>query len=266
MRWLVAGVLFVGVPAAAHIKLSSPTNVMVTDVYGSPNKAEPCGGAGTPSNVVTTVTAGTQLTVRWTEPIYHPGHFRLALAANSADFVTPTPVVETNDCKSAPIQSSPTAPVLVDGLYPAHSSTETTHEYTITVPSTPCANCTLQLMQFMSSHAPPCFYYQCAALKIVAPDAGAGGGAGGGGGAANGGGGAATGGGGAANGGGSTNGGAAATGGGATTGAGAATGGAVDGGALVVGDSLPGCSCSAGGGAGLVLTFVGLARWRRRRR
>jgi hypothetical protein len=44
--------------------------------------------------------------------------------------------------------------------------------YDITVPMMSCDTCTLQLMQFMSSHAPPCFYYQCATLRIVMPDAG----------------------------------------------------------------------------------------------
>ena len=29
-----------------------------------------------------------------------------------------------------------------------------------------CDNCTLQIIQYMSSHAAPCFYYHCAALEI----------------------------------------------------------------------------------------------------
>jgi MYXO-CTERM domain-containing protein len=35
-----------------------------------------------------------------------------------------------------------------------------------------CESCTLQLLQFMSAHSPPCFYFQCATLRIVMPDAG----------------------------------------------------------------------------------------------
>ena len=31
-----------------------------------------------------------------------------------------------------------------------------------------CDNCTLQIIQYMSSHAAPCFYYHCAALEIQA--------------------------------------------------------------------------------------------------
>lgn len=162
-------------PAFAHILLEAPANFQVVDAYGSPNKAEPCGGAGTATNAVTTVTAGDQLTVTWTEPILHPGHFRIGIAANPADFVTPTPVLSNggSNCQSAPIDANPSAPILVDGLYP-HTTAAPNNRWTttVTVPNTPCENCTLQLMQFMSAHAPPCFYYQCAKLRIVARDAG----------------------------------------------------------------------------------------------
>lgn len=186
-------------------------------MYGGPNKSEPCGGAGVATGIVTTVMAGSQLTVSWTEPIPHPGHFRIGIAMNDADFSTPMPTLNTagTNCVSAPIESPVSYPTLVDGLFP-HSSTMSPYSTTITVPMMSCDNCKLQVMQFMSSHAPPCFYYQCAVLRIVMPDAGqpmpdagvdagvdAGTGTGGGGGATGGGGGSASGG-GTATGGGST--------------------------------------------------------------
>lgn len=193
-------------PALAHIKLTSPGNFQVTDAFGGPNKSEPCGEAGTPTGVVTTVMAGSQLTVSWTEPIPHPGHFRIGIATSTTDFRTPTAVLNSGgaNCASAPVESPVNYPTLVDGLFP-HTSTMAPYTTTVTVPMMSCDNCTLQLMQFMSSHAPPCFYYQCAKLRIVMPDAGqppvdagtgGGGGATGGGGGTTGGGGGTTGGGG----------------------------------------------------------------------
>ena len=177
MRSLFVLALVLATPALAHIKLTLPSSWQVTDSYGGPNKTSPCGEAGTPTGLVTEVVAGSQLTVSWTEPIAHPGHFRISIAANPTQFVTPAPVLSGGgtNCSSAPIQSPAVAPTLVDGLFP-HTNSASPYTTTVTVPMMSCANCTLQLMQFMSSHAPPCFYYQCAKLRIVMPatDAGAG--------------------------------------------------------------------------------------------
>ncbi len=177
MRPLLILVLALAPPALAHIKLTLPSNWQVTDVSGGPNKVGPCGEAGTPTGLVTEVVAGSQLTVSWTEPIPHPGHFRIGIATDPAQFVTPVPVLTGGgtNCSTAPIESPVASPTLVDGLFP-HTATASPYTTTVTVPMISCANCTLQLMQFMSSHAPPCFYYQCAKLRIVMPtvDAGAG--------------------------------------------------------------------------------------------
>ncbi|MFO0598326.1 MAG: SCE4755 family polysaccharide monooxygenase-like protein [Myxococcaceae bacterium] len=175
MRTLPLAVALCSSLAVAHIKLDVPDNFQVVDVYGGPNKAAPCGGAGTASNKVTTVIAGSQLTVSWTETILHPGHFRIGIAQLDTEFVTPTPVLDQGglNCASAPIQTNPTAPIIVDGLFPhTMAAPNNTWSTTVTVPMMSCDHCVLQLMQFMSSHGPPCFYYQCAVLKIVMPDAG----------------------------------------------------------------------------------------------
>ncbi len=172
MRTLLA-VCVLALPAFGHIKLASPGNFQATGTYGDPNKDEPCGGSGVATGVITEVLAGSQLTVRWTEPIPHPGYFRIGIARSEADFVTPTPVLTNGgrNCASAPIQSPVAYPTLVDGLFP-HTSTQGPYQTTVTVPMMSCANCTLQVMQFMSAHAPSCFYFQCAKLRIVMPDAG----------------------------------------------------------------------------------------------
>ncbi len=175
MRSLLVGCVLVASSALAHIKLSVPPSFQVTDALGSPNKAAPCGGPGTATNTVTTVEAGSQLTVTWLEPILHPGHFRIGIATNPADFVTPVPVLTGNgtNCSTAPIASSPAYPTIADGVF-VHTAASPTGSWTttVTVPMVSCENCVLQLMQFMSSHGPPCFYYQCATLRIVMPDAG----------------------------------------------------------------------------------------------
>lgn len=159
--------------ALGHIKLSSPPSTLVQDTYGNPQKTAPCGGNGTATNAVTEVEAGAQLEVRWTETIGHPGHFRIGIARTPSEFVTPTAVVMNNDCKSAPIETTPAYPTIVDGLF-AHTNAPSNvqRSTTITVPMMRCEHCTLQLMQFMSNHAPGCFYFQCANLRIVMPDAG----------------------------------------------------------------------------------------------
>ena len=166
----------VAVPAFAHIKLTSPGSFQVTDALGGPNKASPCGGAGTATGTVTTVEAGSQLTVTWTEPVLHPGHFRIGIATNENDFVTPIPVLTGagTNCSTAPVESPVAYPTLLDGLF-EHTAASPTGSWTttVTVPMMSCDNCRLQLMQFMASHGPPCFYYQCATLRIVMPDAGA---------------------------------------------------------------------------------------------
>jgi hypothetical protein len=175
MKKMACVALIVSSVASAHIKMTTPASWQVTGPLGDPQKLAPCGDPGTATNAVTTVEAGSQLTVQWTETIGHPGHFRISIAENRSLLIDPVATVTANDCKSAVIQNPVVSPTLLDGLYP-HATGAMGHVYTqtITVPSTPCNNCTLQLLQFMSSHPPDCFYHQCANLKIVARDAGVG--------------------------------------------------------------------------------------------
>ena len=169
---LFASLLWVAA-AEGHTKLTAPADWLVTDSAGDPQKEAPCGSAsGTPSNAVTTVQAGSKLTVRWTETVYHPGHWRIAIATDRTQLLTPVPLVEADNCVSAPIESSPTAPVILDGVFPHTAPGPAEYSQEIAVPDTTCDVCTLQLVQFMSSHAPPCFYFHCATLRIVKGDAG----------------------------------------------------------------------------------------------
>ncbi len=167
-RMALVGSLLWAAGGAAHTKLTAPPDWLVTDSVGDPQKEAPCGStAGTPSNLVTTVQAGSKLTVVWTETVFHPGHWRIAIATDRSQLVTPIPVVDANNCVSAPIEANPSAPVILDNVFPHTSSSAADYQQDITVPDIQCDACTLQLVQFMASHTPPCFYFHCATLRIV---------------------------------------------------------------------------------------------------
>ena len=85
---LVFAVLFAVVPAVthAHFKLMEPASWLIEDGRGDPQKAGPCGGTNTdygkPSYAVTQAVGGSRLHLKVLETIYHPGHYRVALAVN----------------------------------------------------------------------------------------------------------------------------------------------------------------------------------------
>jgi hypothetical protein len=76
------------------------------------------------------------------------------------------------------ITDPPVAPVIIDNLYPrtGGGSSGTMFTYDLTLPNTPCARCTIQVLQMMVGHGPPNYiYHHCADIEIVAdtpPDAG----------------------------------------------------------------------------------------------
>lgn len=279
MRLTVFALLVVPFAAQAHIKLTAPPSFQQTNTLGDPQKTGPCGGAGTATNAITTVTAGQKLKVQWNDTVGHPGHYRISISPMTSAFIDPVTVIQQNDCKSAAIQNPAMAPTVMDGVLVHTNSPTGPREQEITVPNTPCNDCMLQLLQFMSSHAPPCFYYQCARLKIVAADAGSpvldagtdagtsdagqGGGSAGGGSA---GGGSA---GGGSAGGGSAGGGSEAAGGGTHShgGGSVADAGSTGGGSGAGGGNEPpaGCGCNSGVGALGLLSGFSLLLLRRRR-
>jgi hypothetical protein len=61
--------------------------------------------------------------IRVLETVYHPGHYRVALAVNSRDELPPDPVTTTRETEKEPrsvwavVQSPPQRPVLADGLF-----------------------------------------------------------------------------------------------------------------------------------------------------
>jgi hypothetical protein len=238
MKQLILLAVVAASSAWAHFKLMAPAVYSQQDANGSPQKSAPCGQADpgqavVPTNAVTTLVAGSQVTVTVDEVIFHPGHYRVALAADQASLPADPPVTAgTTPCGSTVINPAPTLPLLADGkLVHTAALNPNPQSFTVNLPAGfTCNSCVLQVVEFMSNHAlnnpGGCFYHHCANVKIVAGDGGtaggAGGGAGGGSGGAGGGSGTA---GGSATAGGSGTAGGSATAGGSGTAGGAATAG-----------------------------------------
>jgi len=181
---LSAAVLLAPSVVDAHFTLMAPASWLVENRLGDPQKAGPCGGtsadAGTPSNAVGKVQGGQTLHVKVQETVFHPGHYRIALAVNSRAELPPDPEVTTRDTDrgpwsvSAKIQSPVAPPVIADGLW-AHTERDAIaqpFETDITIPNVNCDKCTLQIVQFMAEHGRngdgDFTYHHCADLNITA--------------------------------------------------------------------------------------------------
>jgi hypothetical protein len=171
--------------ASAHFKLLEPASWLIESDRGDPQKSGPCGGSNTdwgkPSYVITKAVGGQKLHIRIQETVYHPGHFRVALAVNSPTELPPDPQVTTRDTEKGPlsvsavIQNPPQIPVLADGLFARNTRPAAPMDFLETdvqLPNINCKKCTLQVVQFMAEHAfnnPGGYtYHHCAVLEITA--------------------------------------------------------------------------------------------------
>jgi hypothetical protein len=208
-------VLAVVVPAAvqAHFQLLEPASWLVENQLGDPQKLAPCGSAPTAaanapavplSNALTKVAGGSKLHLKVAETIYHPGHYRVALAVNSRTELPVDPYTTERTTERGPqsvwavIQSPPQIPVIADGLFqhytrpagpaapapaPAaapgagrgQAAPPQIWETDIQLPNISCAKCTLQIIQFMAEHGynmPGGYsYHHCADVQITADPA-----------------------------------------------------------------------------------------------
>jgi hypothetical protein len=244
---LVVTTLSLAGTASAHFQLKAPLPSQANDESGGKGP-KPC-GPDDASAVITPVTGGSMLELKIDETVYHPGHYRVALALKSRDELDPAKpgglkepdvlnaqgqVITSGNSVSAKIQSPVVFPVLADGILAHTAAFSGDQTAMIPIPNVNCDKCTLQVLEFMAQHGPDYFYRHCADLKITAdpakpifdPSGMGGGGSGGAGGA-----------GGAAGSGGA--GGSAA---GGAAGSGAASAGTASGGA-------PGAAGTASGGA-----------------
>jgi hypothetical protein len=167
----VAGVL-APVFAYAHFILVTPDSWMSQDIFGFPEKLGPCGdeGGGTPTSKVTAFHPGQTISVTISEVIMHPGHYRVALAVNDRSELPAEPTVTPvgdDPCGSAAVQDPPTFPVLADNVLPHTQAFAGPQTFTVTLPTgVTCNKCTLQVLEYMSSHPAPCFYHHCADISI----------------------------------------------------------------------------------------------------
>lgn len=187
VKLTLASALLAALPqtmADAHFKLLAPESWIVEDQRGDPQKLGPCGGtaanAGTPSNIVGQAKGGSKLHIKLMETIYHPGHYRVALAVNSVDELPPDEVAVVRETEkgpwsvSSPIQNPAVKPVLADGLWPhtAKPAAPETYETDVQLPNINCAKCMVQITQFMAEHGynrdGGYTYHHCAALQITA--------------------------------------------------------------------------------------------------
>ena len=147
--WIAAVVIASAAPAQAHIAMSSPRP------RSAAQKAGPCGPAGSVRGTnVTTYQPGETITVTWTETVDHPGHYRIAFDDDGTDGLL-DPRQPTDNYSFT----------LVDRIADKGGGMYTQQ---VTLPTTPCANCTLQLMQVMQVNAPyNSFYWQCADIVIA---------------------------------------------------------------------------------------------------
>jgi len=148
--WIAAAlVLAFSGSVDAHIAMRSPAP------RDSGLKAGPCGTAGSQRGATTTTFApGETITVEWDETVGHPGHYRIAFDDDGNDvFVDPN------------LPTDNFAFTLVDQI----ADKDGMQHYTqaVTLPDIECTNCTLQLMQIMTTAVPyNSFYYQCADLTL----------------------------------------------------------------------------------------------------
>lgn len=178
-RWILGlalGATLLGsAPAHAHFVLMAPGAAFEQGPLGDPQKAPPCGddGSGVVTNVVTPFQAGETITITIDETVYHPGHYRVALAVNDPSELPPEPLVTPGDtdCGSAEIMAVPAFPVLADGVLEHNAMFGEPQSFDVTLPDdVTCTNCTLQIIQFMSQHGlnnpGGCFYHHCAVISI----------------------------------------------------------------------------------------------------
>ena len=169
-------------PASAHFVLESPAASLEQNAIGDPQKLGPCGGtsqdAGTPTGAVTELTGGSTLHLKLREAVYHPGHYRVALARTAAELPADPETVTREGPRgplsaSAAIAADPAPPVLADGLF-VHTERPAPGafwEADLRVPNVDCEGCVVQVIQWMAEHpgvAEGGFsYHHCATVNIT---------------------------------------------------------------------------------------------------
>src|SRR2546427_13290883 len=163
---MVAGLAIAAQSTSAHFRLLEPASWLIESDRGDPQKSGPCGGANTdwgkPSYFISKAVGGQKLHIKVQETVYHPGHYRVALAVNSPTELPPDPQVTTRDSERGPwsvsavIQNPPQIPVVADGLFVY--STRPTGQMEplgtdLLLPNTNCQRRTLGIHEIMGGAA-----------------------------------------------------------------------------------------------------------------
>jgi len=160
--------------ARAHFILRGPMCYSEQDPTGMPQKSAPCGQADPGMTVVetgaiTTYGEGDEVTITIEEAIFHPGHYRVAIAPDMGGLPEDPPVTPGGTaCGSTVIEAAPTLPILADGVLEHTRPFSGAQTITVRLPlGFTCSRCVLQVIEFMSSHGAPCFYHHCATLEVT---------------------------------------------------------------------------------------------------
>ena len=169
-------------PASAHFVLETPAASLAQNAIGDPQKLGPCGGtsqdAGTPTGAVTELTGGSTLHLKLREAVYHPGHYRVALARTPAQLPADPETLTREGPRgplsaSAAIDADPAPPVLADGLFvhTAPPARGASWEADLRVPNVDCKNCVVQVIQWMGEHPGVAeggySYHHCATVSVT---------------------------------------------------------------------------------------------------
>jgi MYXO-CTERM domain-containing protein len=135
--------------ASAHIALTFPMP------RTAEQKTGPCGAAGSTRGAsVTAFRPGQAITVEWDETVDHPGHFRLSFDDDG------------NDSFQNPVRPEDAFPQTLADQIPDRTGAGH-YSQQVTLPNIACTNCTLQLIQIMTTTVPyNSFYFQCADLVL----------------------------------------------------------------------------------------------------
>lgn len=171
----------VALDAQAHFFLVSPASWIEQDEQGDPQKMAPCGGTmadgGIRTGAVTDVQGGSMLRLAINETVFHPGHYRVALARR-INLLPEDPAAVMKETDKGPrsdhaeIDKNPQPPVLVDGLWQNQERRTGPIETEIKIPNIDCEGCVLQVIQFMEGHPGVreggFSYHHCAVVNITA--------------------------------------------------------------------------------------------------
>ena len=173
-------VLLQAATAEAHVSLVDPPPRLDGEAGGNQLKSRPCGqNANARTTTVTEYTGGETITITFNEYIDHPSYYRIALDIDGDDDFPYRPEMNTSQDGDDPTSSdapvsdiSQMLDVYILGYFlndEGGFGQEHMYSAMVTLPNIDCANCTLQLIQFMYNDDQP-YYYQCADITITASD------------------------------------------------------------------------------------------------